>query len=124
MAELAGEKVCHIAVGLFCFGKTDVVPEGVRKTFEDDESGVVAVADESAMEDGGSTEEKIAATGDEEGWRHVVEIGEEGRDDRIVRIRTADVFEIEGLLIGNGESTGKAAEAVHSLGVSGTAEVT
>ena len=43
MAELAGEEVCHIAVGLFCFWKADVVPEGVGKAFEDDELGVVAV---------------------------------------------------------------------------------
>ena len=54
MAELASEKVCHVAVGLFCFWKTDVVPECVREALEDDELGVVAVSDEGAMEDGGA----------------------------------------------------------------------
>ena len=123
MAELAGEEVFHIAVGLFCFWKADVVPECVREAFEDYEPGVVAVADEGAMEDSCSAEEKVAATGDEECGRHVVEIGEEGRDNGVLGICAADVFEVEGLLIGDGESAGEAAEAVHCLRVSGTAEV-
>ena len=54
MAELTGEEVCHIAVGLFCFWKADVVPEGVREAFEDYELGVVAAADEGAVKNGGA----------------------------------------------------------------------
>ena len=123
MAELAGEKICHIAVGLFCFWKADVVPEGVRESFEDYEPGVVAAANEGAVKDGSAAEEQVAAAGDEECWRHIVEIREEGRDHWVLGIRAADVFDVEGLLFGDGESAGEAAETIHGLGVSGTAEV-
>ena len=109
MAEFGGEEICHIAVGLFCFWKADVVPECVWKTFEDDELGVVVATDEGAMKDSCSAEEKVSATSDKEGGGHVVEVGEEGGDDGVLGIRAADVFEIKGFLIGDGEGAREAA---------------
>ena len=75
------------------------------------------------MEDGCSAQEQVAAAGDEERGRHVVEIGVEGREHGVFRVGAADVFEIVRLWIDDGEVAGKASETVHCLGVTGLAEV-
>src|SRR5580704_5195541 len=64
--EMPHKEMRHEAVGFFRLGKIGVVPEGVRKAFEDDELRVViAGAQKSAVEDGGAAEKNIASARDE-----------------------------------------------------------
>ncbi len=103
MAELLGEEVGHVDVGLFGLGEADVVPESVGESFEDDELGVVAVLEEGAVEDGGAAEEEVAGAGDEESWGHAVEIGVEGREDGVFGIGRAEVLGVESIVFGEWE---------------------
>lgn len=123
VAELLVEELGHVGIGLFGFGEAYVIPEGVGEAFEDDELGVVAAAEKGPVEDGCTAEEEVAAAGDEEGWRHVVEIGVEGRKDGVFGVGGAEVFGIERPLRDDGKGAGESAEAVHGHGVAGLAEV-
>src|SRR6266481_4509417 len=78
-AKLFVEEFGHHVEGFFCFRQLEVIPEGVRQGFENEELRVVACAEQSAMEHGRVAQEQIASAGDQQARRHAFEVGEERR---------------------------------------------
>ena len=74
------------------FGEFEVVPEGVGKSFEDDELGVDVGVKQSPMKERGIAEQKIASAGNEESGRKALEVGEDGRENWVAAVGVAGVF--------------------------------
>ena len=85
------EKVGHDLKCLGCLGKVEVVPKRVRERLKDNQLRIVTCMQQGTMKRGRITQEEIARAGDEKGRRHAAQVGEEGREDRVLAIGFAHV---------------------------------
>jgi hypothetical protein len=92
VADFFVEEIGHELQGLLGFGELEVIPEGVRQGFEDDELGTIPGAEKRAMEEGGVAKEKVAGAGHEKTRWHVFQVGEIGRKDGIATVCLSGVF--------------------------------
>ena len=76
---------------LGCLGKVEVVPESVRERFKDNQLRIVTGMQQGTMKRGRIAQEEIARAGDEKGGRRSAQVGEEGREDRVLAIGFAHV---------------------------------
>src|SRR5882757_1451798 len=94
LGELFEHKVRHDVIGLNGLGERRVIPEGVSERIEDDEAGVDAGAQISAVQVCGSAEERVPAAGDEESGWQAVQVRVNGGKHGIFRIGGANVIRV------------------------------
>ena len=83
------EELCHQFQSFFGFGQLEVIPEGVRQGFENDEVGIDARLQQRAVERGCIAQQNVACAGDQQAGRHAVQVGEKRRQYSIFPIRFA-----------------------------------
>jgi hypothetical protein len=110
----------HEVEGFRGFGKFEVIPVGVRESFEDDELGVNSSAKKSAVEESRVAEKKVTRAGDEESGRHALEVGVDGGQDGISAVGVAGVFLPDGRMgILGLESSGESVQREELVRVGG-----
>src|SRR5438270_5610099 len=118
------EELSHQLQRLSSFRKLEVIPEGMGKSLEHDQLGVISGAQHGTMQNRRIAEQQVACAGDQKARRHAAQIGVQRRQDGILAIGLADIFIIGKMIwIGGLQLAGEAVQSEQLPRVTDLAEV-
>lgn len=118
------EELGHQLEGFARFGKLEVIPEGVGQGFVNHESRFIIGAQQGAMENRGVAQQQVARAGDQQGWRHAVQIREDRRKNGVLWIRAGRIFTGEWFArFLRRKNSGESVQCKKVLGIRGLTEI-